>query len=146
MKILLASDHAGFELKGKIAAYIQSLGYEVTDMGPHEFNPEDDYPDYIKPLAQKICDIPNAFFGFIFGGSGQGEAIAANHSTGVRAAVYYGCNMDIVRFAREHNNANILSMGAWFVSEEEAKAAVDLFLSTPFGNDERHIRRIQKIK
>lgn len=144
MKIFLGADHAGFELKEKISSYLKELGHEVEDMGAHTHEALDDYPDFIRPVAQAVSAHPGAK-GIILGGSGQGEAIVANRVSGVRAAVYYGGAVDIVVLSREHNDANILSLGARFIEEEEAKEVVKLWLDTPFSGDERHMRRIKKI-
>ncbi len=144
MKVYLASDHAGFELKQALVDFVRELGHEVEDLGPQELNETDDYPDFIGPLAHRVAGEVGSF-GIAIGGSGEGEAMSANRVEGVRAAEYYGGNLDIVRVAREHNDANILSLGARFVSEDEAKDAVKLFLDTPFSNDERHVRRIDKL-
>ncbi len=147
MKIYLASDHAGFELKEKVKNFLEELKYDVADMGPFKRDDDDDYPDFIMPAAKEIAhDLINGVEskGIIFGGSGQGEAMAANRVDGVRAAVYYGGPLDIVKLSREHSNANILSLGARFISEQEAIDAIELWLATPFSNDERHIRRIMK--
>ncbi len=144
MKILFASDHAGFELKGKLIAFVQGLGYETEDLGPTMFDANDDYPDYIQPLAKRIA-AESGVLGVTLGGSGQGEAMVPNRVKGVRAAVFYGGPIEIVKLAREHNDANVLALGARFLSEEEARTAVQLFLETPFSNDERHVRRIKKI-
>ena len=141
MKIYIASDHAGFDLKKALIPYIDSLGHEVDDMGAHTLDPEDDYPVFIGPCAQKVAQ-NNGSFGIILGSSGQGEAMVANREKGVRAAVYYGGNHEVVRLAREHNDANILSLGARFLTEDEAKEAVQMFLETPFSNAPRHARRI----
>ena len=108
MKIYLASDHAGFELKQFLGEHLLQLGFSVEDCGAHELNPSDDYPDFIIPAAQKVAGDSNAK-GIIMGGSGQGEAIAANRVKGVRAVVYYDGPIDIVKLSRSHNNANILS-------------------------------------
>lgn len=143
-KIYLASDHAGFELKDALAQFLQAQGHLVEDLGPHTLVPGDDYPDYVAPLAEKVAAQAGAF-GIALGGSGEGEAMAANRTPGARAAEYYGGNLDIVRLAREHNDANILSLGARFISPEEAREAAALFLTTPFSGDERHKRRIEKI-
>lgn len=144
MKIFIASDHAGFELKGRLVDFLQEMKYEVEDLGPANLNQNDDYPDYIEPLAKRVI-VEDGSFGIAIGGSGQGEAMVANRTKGARAAEYYGGTLDIVRLAREHNNANILSLGARFISVEEARAAVELFLTTPFSGDERHVRRINKL-
>ena len=144
MKVFLASDHAGFELKNTLAAYLRAQKYDVEDCGPAALDAQDDYPDYIEPMAKKVAQNKGSF-GIAVGGSGEGEAMAANRSLGVRAAEYYGGNLDIVKVAREHNNANILSLGARFINEEHAKEAVALFLATPFSGAERHARRIKKL-
>ncbi|MEI6863809.1 MAG: RpiB/LacA/LacB family sugar-phosphate isomerase [Candidatus Adlerbacteria bacterium] len=144
MRIYLASDHAGFELKNSLASFLHERGDEVQDVGPHTRVEDDDYPDYIVPLAKKVAETPGSF-GIAVGGSGQGEAMAANRVKGIRAAVYYGNNLDILKLSREHNDTNILSLGARFLSDEEAKEAVELWLSVPFSGDERHVRRIAKL-
>lgn len=148
MKVLIASDHAGYELKNELISYLQSLGHEVTDFGAKTFDSNDDYPDFIAPLAKEISANPDELRGIIIGGSGQGEAIVANRFSGVRAVVYYGeskSDLDMIEFTREHNNANVLSLGARFLSVEDAKSAVKKWLETPFSRDERHIRRLKKI-
>ncbi len=144
MKIYMGTDHVGYELKEKLKVYLSELGHEIEDMGAFELESDDDYPDFIKPVAQAVA-ANNESMGVILGGSGQGEAMCANKIVGVRAALYYGGNLDIIKFARDHNNANIISLGARFVSEDEAKIAVKMFLECPFSNNERHIRRINKI-
>lgn len=142
-RIFLASDHAGFKLKEKIKSAL-SKNYEVEDCGAFELNQEDDYPDFIIPCAKKVAQTPNSF-GIIFGGSGQGEAIAANRVKGVRAAVFYGGNKKIIKLSKEHNNANILSLGARFLSEKDALEAVKLWLNTKFSNESRHISRLKEL-
>lgn len=144
MKIFFAADHAGFELKNALLIYVRELGYEVEDCGAHELDPADDYPDFISIAAKAVSADPENR-AIVLGGSGQGEAMVANRFKNVRAALYYGGVDEIVRLSREHNNANILSLGARFVSEVEAKEAVKLFLSTDFNNEERHVRRITQI-
>ena len=143
-KIFLGADHAGFELKEHIKKYLSENGFEVKDMGANSFDPEDDYPDFIAPAAKKVAESPGSR-GIIFGGSGQGEAIAAYKVNGIRAAVYYGGNMEIVKLSRTHNDANVLSLGARFLKKKEAAEAVKLWLGTDFSNEPRHARRIKKI-
>jgi len=159
MKIFLAADHAGFALKNAIAEHLRTLGHDVEDLGAHTSDPEDDYPDFVTPLAKRVADEVGAR-GIIIGGSGQGEAMCANRISGVRAAVFYGParvtaaleiegghsedGYDLVRLARRHNDANVLSIGARFVSGEEAEEAVHLFLDTPFSDSPRHARRLAK--
>jgi ribose 5-phosphate isomerase B len=145
MKILIASDHAGFDLKKTLVEYLRDLGHEVRDMGPKEYVADDDYPDYISLVAREMEAHPSTARGIVIGGSGQGEAICANKFYGIRAAVYYGGNTDILKLSREHNDANILSLGARFLSPNEAKKAVKIWLDTAFSGDERHKRRILKM-
>ena len=144
MKVFLASDHAGFALKKILIDFLQEKNFEVEDLGPFTFNPGDDYPDFVFPLAQKVAQ-QKGTFGIVIGTSGEGEAMSADRVQGARAALYYGGNPDIIKLSRQHNDANILSLGARFLSPEEAKRAVELWLSTPFSGDERHVRRIQKL-
>ncbi|HIM53113.1 MAG TPA: RpiB/LacA/LacB family sugar-phosphate isomerase, partial [Candidatus Marinimicrobia bacterium] len=106
MKIYLATDHAGFELKEFMKTHLKALNYDVEDCGALEMDPLDDYPDFIIPAAQKVASDPNSK-GIIMGGSGQGEAIAANRIKGARAVVYYDGPLEIVKLSRTHNNANI---------------------------------------
>lgn len=153
-KVYLASDHAGYELKAALASYIGTLGYEAEDLGAHTLDPEDDYPDFVIPCAERVAGEPGSF-GIVIGGSGQGEAMAANRVRGARAAVYYGApntsqtdaegqELSLIASVRAHNDANILSLGARFMDEQEAKGAVQTFLSTAFSGDPRHVRRISK--
>lgn len=144
MVIYLATDHAGFELKEKVKEYLKNAGFKVEDFGAKSFDADDDYPDFISLAAAAVSKNPNSK-AIILGGSGQGEAIVANKFPHVRAVVYYGRQEDLVRLTREHNDANILSLGARFINAEEAVKAVKLFLETPFTNEERHQRRIEKI-
>lgn len=144
MRVFLASDHAGFELKKALLVALEDAGYTTEDLGPHALHADDDYPDYIIPLAERVAASEGSL-GIAIGGSGEGEAIAANKIQGIRAAEYYGGNLDIVRLSREHNDANVLALGARFLSEEEAVEAVLLWLSTAFSGDERHVRRIKKL-
>lgn len=142
MLIIFASDHAGFELKNILVAYVRDeLGYRVEDAGTDVFNPEDDYPLYVRRASEKVARDPESMRGIVLGGSGQGEAMQANRSFGVRAAVFYGGPLDIIRLSREHNDANILSLGARFLSPEEAKEAVRVWLSTEKNHDEKYERR-----
>jgi len=144
MKIFVASDHAGFELKEKLIPFIRELGYEIEDMGAYEINHDDDYPDYIASAAKAVAESGN--MAVVLGGSGQGEAMVANRFPGVRAAVWYGGSEKILTLSRQHNDANVLSIGARFVTTEEAQQAVQTWLSTNFSGDERHMRRLKKIR
>lgn len=144
-KVYLATDHAGFELKEKIKGFLKEEGYETEDFGAHSLDPEDDYPDFISKAAEAVSKNRESK-AIILGGSGQGEAIVANKFPNVRAAVYYGGLEQMTALIRQHNNSNVLSLGARFLKDEEAIAAVKLFLETQFTNEERHKRRIEKIK
>lgn len=145
MKVYFAADHAGYELKEALLAFVRDeLGHEVEDCGAFSFDADDDYPVFIRKAADKVAEDPDAR-AIVLGGSGQGEAIAANRVSGVRAAVYYGGSTEIISLSREHNDANMLSLGARFLSEEDAKEAVRLWLATSFSNDERHARRIAQL-
>ncbi len=147
MKIYLATDHAGFPLKESIKKYLEEKDYEVYDCGALTLEPGDGYPEYMACAAESIQkDAMHApSMAVIFGGSGQGEAIVANRYRHVRAIVYAGGNLELVKLGREHNDANVISIGARFVTESEAKQAIDLFLATPFSHDERHAERIIQI-
>jgi ribose 5-phosphate isomerase B len=143
MKIYLATDHAGFELKEKLKNSLEEEGFDVEDCGAFKFDKDDDYPDFIKIAAEKVAKDTDSF-GVVFGKSGQGEQIAANKVKGIRAAL--GFNEENVKLSREHNNANVLSLGFDFVPFEKAKDLIRLFVNTPFTNEERHVRRINKIE
>ena len=153
-KVYFASDHAGFDLKNALVEHVRALGHDVEDMGASVLNTEDDYPDFVLPCAERVAAEPGSF-GIVIGGSGEGEAMAANRVKGARAAVFYGNPprsqtdaagraLDIVASARAHNDANILSLGARFLAQGEAEAAAKRFLETPFSGEERHRRRLAK--
>jgi ribose 5-phosphate isomerase B len=143
-KVFIASDHAGYELKSALSVFLGEHGYIVEDLGPLNYEPTDDYPDTIGPLARAVADDKTAF-GIAIGSSGQGEAMVCNRTNGVRAAVFYGGTKEIITLSRQHNDANVLSFGAKFVSQQEAKDAALLWLQTDFSNEERHARRIAKL-
>jgi ribose 5-phosphate isomerase B len=155
--VYFATDHAGFALKQVLLAYVQDeLGYAVVDCGAKHFDQDDDYPDFISLAAKRVSERP-ADRAIIIGASGQGEAIVANRFTNVRAVVFYGMppaaqvdasgsTLDLIASSRLHNDANVLSLGARFITEDEARAAVANWLGTNFSADERHIRRIKKIE
>jgi ribose 5-phosphate isomerase B len=146
--IHIGSDHAGFDLKSEIIRFLEQKHYEVVDHGAYELDPEDDYPDFILPVAIAVAEDKTAR-GIILGGSGQGEAMVANRVQGVRATVFYGepqfSDESIITLSRQHNDANVLSLGARFITEEEALEAIDMWLETSFSGEERHARRIAKI-
>ena len=160
MKIALSTDHAGFSALQKLEFFLERGGYECVNYGPELLDPEDDYPDFIRPAAEAVasgeCD-----FGIILGGSGQGEAIVANRVAGIRCGVYYGPakafhevdeegheasdEFEILRLNRGHNDANMLSLAGRFLNRAAIEKAVTIWLETPFSGDERHLRRIAKI-
>lgn len=160
MKIALSTDHAGFEQLKSLKDFLSSKGYDCVDFGSTEFDAEDDYPDFIFPAAEAVakgeCD-----FGIIMGGSGQGEAMAANRVKGVRCMVYYGPakavgavdadgkesadDYEILRLSKQHNNANMISFAARFVPQEEIEKAATIWLGEPFSGADRHSRRIRKL-
>ncbi|MDP3999531.1 MAG: RpiB/LacA/LacB family sugar-phosphate isomerase [bacterium] len=144
MKIYLASDHAGFRLKEAVKKFLLKKKYQVKDQGASFFVLDDDYPDFIKSAAKAISKNPKDR-AIIFGGSGQGEAIMANRFKNVRAAVVYKYDKKIITLSREHNDANVLSLGARFLKEKEALAAIQLWLKTKFSGEAKHKRRIAKI-
>ncbi|OIO31517.1 MAG: ribose-5-phosphate isomerase [Candidatus Yonathbacteria bacterium CG_4_10_14_3_um_filter_47_65] len=146
MKIIIGSDHAGFVLKRSLIDFLRVLEYEVIDKGPFTFDDKDDYPDYVSLVAHEVSKKPDETRGIVIGGSGQGEAIVANRFKDVRAVVYYGGPFRIVRLSREHNNANVISLGARFVPDIIAKEAVRIWIETPFSESPRHERRIGKIR
>ena len=161
MKVYLATDHAGLEVKNKVVEYLKGLNYEVVDCGPFEFNKDDDYPDLISIAAKNVSENPESF-GIVFGGSGQGEAMVANKFKNVRCALFYSeaipvkaidisgnkstDSFEMLKLTREHNDSNMLSLGIRFLSEEQILKAVKIFLESPFSGDERHRRRIEKIR
>jgi ribose 5-phosphate isomerase B len=160
MKIAVTTDHAGFEALSTLKEFLRSLGHECVDFGPQSLDMDDDYPDFMFPAAKAVargeCDC-----GIIFGGSGQGEAMAANKIKGVRCALFYGPvtakvavdaegkisddPYEILRLSRQHNHANVLSLSGRFLSPEEARRAVEVWLSTPYSDSERHVRRVRKL-
>jgi ribose 5-phosphate isomerase B len=139
MRVYLGSDHAGFELKGAIAAHLAQLGHEPVDCGPMEYDAEDDYPPFCFAAAERTVADPGSL-GIVIGGSGNGEQIAANKVPGARCALAW--SVETAQLGREHNNANVMSIGARMHSTEDALGFVEAFLSTPFSGGERHVRRI----
>jgi ribose 5-phosphate isomerase B len=140
--VFLGTDHAGFELKEALKAFLLEKGYSVVDDGADVFDKDDDYPDFCGKAAADVAKHPGSF-GFVFGKSGTGELIVANKIRGVRCGL--AVNEENVRLAREHNDANMLSFGSAFATMTEMKAFAILFLETPFSGEERHKRRIAKI-
>lgn len=162
MKVYLATDHTGLELKDKVKKFLVDSGYQVEDCGAFQYDKDDDYPDFISVASKKVSEEPANARAIIFGGSGQAEAMVANKFPGVRCALFYAAvapvqavditgrksvdPLEMIRLTREHNDANILCLGVRFLTEEEAKKAVDLWLNTKFSHEERHVRRIEKIR
>jgi len=142
MRIHIGSDHAGLELKNALAAYLTEKGHEIKDHGPYEYDALDDYPVFCIPAAQAAAAEPGSF-GIVIGGSGNGEQMAANKVKGVRAALVW--SLETAKLAREHNNANVISVGGRLHSIEDCQSFIDAFLATPFSGDERHIRRINQM-
>lgn len=160
MRLAVTSDHAGFEALQVLKEYLAELGHDCVDFGPQTFDPNDDYPDYIFPAAEAVAsgDCERAV---ILGGSGQGEAIAANRFANVRCVVFYGPVLavvpidaeghmsddpyEIVKLSRTHNDANVLSLSGRFLATEEMKIALKIWFDTPFSGAEHHVRRIEKL-
>lgn len=148
-KIYIGTDHAGYEMKNKLIPFIKNLGYEVVDCGAYINDPKDDDPNFVSAVARAVALNPEHIKGIILGGSGQGEAIVANRFPNVRAIVFYGkpgifSKLDVIRLGREHNDSNVLSLGARFLSLRSAEKAVKSWLEIPFSKAERHIRRIKE--
>ncbi len=153
MKIFIGTDHAGYVLKEELVKALKAQGHEVVDFGAFEYKEDDDYPDFVIPVGREVSKDPENTRGIVLGATGEGEAITANKFPHVRAVVYYGKShsvvddeADVLIRSREHNNANVLSLGARYFTEEEMLNAVNLWLETPYSHDERHVRRLEKIE
>ena len=140
MRVYLGSDHAGFELKTYLLEHLAKAGNEVVDCGPEAYDPDDDYPPYCFRTAERVLADPGSL-GVVIGGSGNGEQIAANRVPGIRAALAW--SEETATLAREHNDAQVIGVGARMHDAATATAIVDAFLATPFSSDPRHIRRIE---
>jgi ribose 5-phosphate isomerase B len=145
-KLLIGADHAGFEMKEAVKAWLQGLGYEIEDVGAYQFNETDDYPDFVMPMAEQISESKGSLNGIFFAGNGQGEAIAANRFPFVHATVYDGRGEKAIKYMKEHDDSNLLTIGSRLVDEEDVKMAVKIWLETDFSAEERHIRRLKKIE
>ena len=143
MRVYLGSDHAGFELKQHLVNHLAKEGYEVVDVGAHVYDAADDYPTFCLHTGAKVVDDPGSL-GVVIGGSGNGEQIAANKVAGVRAALAW--NLETAQLSRQHNDANVVGIGARQHTLDEAAAIVEAFLSTPFSGDPRHVRRIEQVE
>ena len=142
MRIHIGSDHAGLSFKNELIEHLVAGGHDVTDHGPYEYDALDDYPDFCIPTAEAVAKDP-ASLGIVLGGSGNGEQMAANKVKGVRAALVW--SVETAQLAREHNNANVISVGERMHDAAFVKELIDTFIATPFPGDERHVRRINKI-
>ena len=142
MRLHIGSDHAGLELKNELLAHLVNNGHDVTDHGPYEYDALDDYPDFCIPAAQAVAKDATSL-GIVIGGSGNGEQISANKVKGVRAVLAW--NIETAKLGKEHNNANVVSIGGRMHTIDQCKEIIDAFIATPFSNDERHIRRINKM-
>ena len=142
MRVYLGSDHAGFELKAQLVEHLAAQGHDVVDVGAHDYDAGDDYPPFCVETGRRVVADPGSL-GVVIGGSGNGEQIAANKVAGVRCALAW--NTDTAELARQHNNANIVSVGARMHDAETATGLVETFLATPFSGDPRHQRRIDEL-
>ena len=142
MRVHIGSDHAGLELKNSLVDHLKDSGHDVIDHGPHEYDALDDYPVFCIPAAQAVASEKGSF-GIVLGGSGNGEQMAANKVKGIRAALVW--SVETAKLAREHNDANVIAIGGRMHSIEVCKELIDVFLATPFSNDQRHIRRIGQV-
>ena len=142
MRVYLGSDHAGFELKSRLIEWLATAGHEPVDCGPKSYDPEDDYPVYILRAAEGVAGEPGSL-GIVIGGSGNGEQIAANKVPGIRAAVAW--TTETAQLARQHNDANVLSLGARMYGIDDAIGFAKTFVTTPFSEEPRHARRLEEI-
>jgi ribose 5-phosphate isomerase B len=142
MRVYLGSDHAGYELKMHLVNHLTKQGHDVVDVGPHMYDPEDDYPTFCLHTGARVVADPGSL-GIVIGGSGNGEQIAANKIAGVRAALAW--RVEIAQLARQHNDSNVIAIGAREHTLDEATSFVEAFLATPFSGDPRHARRIAQL-
>ena len=142
MRIHIGSDHAGLDFKNELITHLVVNGHDVTDHGPYEYDALDDYPDFCIPCAEAVAK-DSTSLGIVLGGSGNGEQMAANKVKGVRAALVW--SIETAKLAREHNNANVISLGQRLHDADFVKQLIDTFIATKFPGDERHVRRIDKI-
>ncbi len=142
MRVHIGGDHAAYDLLGELVTFLEAQGHDVTNHGPHTMDAEDDYPVFVLRAAEAVAADPGSL-GVVLGGSGNGEQMAANKVKGIRAALCY--NEELATLAREHNNAQVISIGARMSAVDEAKAMVGAFLATPFSGAVRHQRRIDMV-
>ena len=142
MRVHIGGDHAAYELHQALLEHVRATGHDVVDHGPFTYDPQDDYPVAVLRAAKAVADEPGSL-GIVLGGSGNGEQMAANKVPGIRAALAY--TTELAELAREHNNAQVVSIGGRFTDVETAKSIVDTFLATPFSEGERHVRRLDMV-
>jgi ribose 5-phosphate isomerase B len=142
MRVYLGSDHAGFELKAYLIEHLSRAGHEVVDCGPAAYEADDDYPPYCFETGRRVLADPGSL-GVVIGGSGNGEQIAANKVPGIRAALAWSA--ETAQLSREHNDAQVVAIGARMHTQDQAATLVDTFLATPFSNDPRHVRRLRMV-
>ena len=142
MRLHIAADHAGYDLKQHLVGHLTAAGHEVVDHGAHELDPQDDYPAFCLSAGEAVVAEPGSL-GIVIGGSGNGEQIAANKVTGVRAVLAW--SLETARLGRQHNDANVIAVGGRMHSVEEATSFVEAFVAEPFSGDARHQRRIDQL-
>ena len=144
--IYISGDHAGFKIKQKIIPWLEKQGHKVIDCGPFKYKKDDDYPDFVIPMAKKVAKNKDSR-GVIIAGSGQGEVVAANRIRGIRTVLYYGyvSPQRVLKLSRAHNDSNVISMGAKVLSVKQIKQAIKIWLAAPFSNSTRHKRRLKKL-
>lgn len=142
VRVYVGADHAGFELKNYLVAHLKQQGHDVTDVGPRNYDPADDYPAFCVETARKVV-ADQASLGLVIGGSGNGEQIAANKVPGARAGLAW--SPEIAKLTRDHNHAQLIGLGERMHTQEEAAAIVDAFLATPASSEQRHLRRVQQL-
>jgi ribose 5-phosphate isomerase B len=142
MRVHIGGDHAAYELHQALIEHVGASGHDVVDHGPFRYDPQDDYPVAVLRAAKAVADDPGSL-GIVLGGSGNGEQMAANKVPGIRAALAY--TTELAELAREHNDAQVVSIGGRFTDVETAKQIVDTFLATPFSKGERHVRRLDMV-
>lgn len=160
MRVAITTDHAGFEALKELKLFLESMGHDCVDFGPESLDMDDDYPDFMLPAARAVAD-GDCECGIVMGGSGQGEAMAMNRIKGVRCALFYSPAIakvaidaeghvsndpyEIIKLARQHNDANVLSLSGRFLTLDQMKVAIEVWFGTPFSGAERHTRRIRKL-
>lgn len=142
MRLHIAADHAGFDLKAALIEHLTAAGHDVVDHGAHEYDAQDDYPSFCFSAAEAVVAEPGSL-GIVIGGSGNGEQIAANKVNGVRAALAW--SLETAKLGRQHNNANVIAVGGRMHPIQESISFIEAFIAEPFSGDERHQRRIDQL-